>query len=60
MVLLFENTLIFHISISFLMIKIDFQKGRFSQSRGLKIQKISWPVGPNYGGASLDTEHMAP
>ena len=27
----------------------------FSQSRGFQFQKISRPVGPNHGGASLDT-----
>ena len=60
MVLFFDNTLVFQASIDFLMFKIDFRKGRFSQSRGLKIQKFSCPVGPNHGGASLDIEHMGP
>ena len=27
----------------------------FSQSRGFQFQISSWPVGPNQGGASLDT-----
>ena len=30
------------------------------QSKGCKIEKFSWPVGPNHGGASLDTKHVQP
>ena len=29
---------------------------RFSQSRGPNFEKFSTPVGPNHGGASLDTK----
>ena len=33
---------------------------RFSQSKALEIQKIFWPVGPNHGGASLDSTLKLP
>ena len=50
-VLFFKKTLIFRSSIDFLMFKMDFRRGRFSQSSELKIY---------HGEASLDTETYAP
>jgi len=34
--------------------------GEISLSKALKFKKFSYPVGPNHGGASLDTVLLAP
>ena len=39
--------------------KRDFQCSN-KQPRGCRIEKFSWPVGPNHGGASFDTKNVQP
>ena len=49
-----------HANFDCLLLKIDFWRGSFSQSGGYIIQKNFWPVCPNHGGASLDSNHVGP